>query len=828
MSKAKQYNTKSLYFSNRITEAMDGILNHPFTIVEAPMGYGKTTAVKEYLTNAGVNVLWQRVYDSSTSGFWNGFGRLFRELDDDRSQSLVKLGFPDDGVSAQEALNLIEEIKLPAKTVLVIDDYHLIDGPVVNSFIELLVENEIDNLHIVLTVRYTKFQRLEELILKGYLHHITKETLELQPEEIAGYYMVCGISLKNHQADHLHAVTEGWISALYLLMLEYIAEGSYTPAKNIYKLMEKSVYLPLSYEIKDFVLTLCIFDSFSLEQAGYMWGKGNSSELLAELTGKNAFIKYDSKAKTYQMHNIFTGFLKEELARKDQHYRQELYQKAARWYLKTGDYLAARRYFYECGDFDRILLALEEDRFSFNVEKKEQLKKYMEECPKEVKARYHYALLKYALYLFTYNEIALFGKVCGEFSGNIEMDESLNDDLRNRLLGEFELLLSFTAYNDLKKMSFHHRRAWELLNRPTSIYDTRSNWTFGSPSVLYLFYRESGMLEEHVNDMKELLPYYYPLTNGHGSGAEYVMEAEWYFNLGDFENAEISVHKALYKAQANMEANITLCAVYLQIRLAFMQGDFTRMLELLHHMRRDMTSKKEYHFIHTVEICEGSIYAGLGQKHKIPERLLEADLGNLRLRFPAFGMFNIMYGRVLLINGEYLKLMGSAEHFIRTASVFPNLLGLIYTYIYLAAANKQIFREQEALANLKQALEIAMPDRMYMPFVENCDYIESLLGKLVVEGCCREGIARIFTLYETYRRSKEQILLEHFAAEKPKLTPREMEIARLAAAGITNSEIGKRLYISANTVKMALKSIYAKLSINNRTLLQQHLDKIEQ
>ncbi|MHB1404444.1 MAG: helix-turn-helix transcriptional regulator [Desulfitobacteriaceae bacterium] len=232
MSKAKQYNTKSIYFPDRITEALDGILDHPLTIVEAPMGYGKTTAVKEYLSKAGVNVLWQRVYDSSTSSFWNGFSRLFRELDDDRSQSLVLLGFPDDGISIQEALNLIEDIKLPAKTVLVIDDYHLIGSSAVNSFIELLVENEIENLHIVLTMRFSKIQRLEELTLKGYLHHITQKNLELIPKEIAEYYKVCGITLKDKEADKLYFITEGWISALYMLMLEYLAEGSYTRRKK--------------------------------------------------------------------------------------------------------------------------------------------------------------------------------------------------------------------------------------------------------------------------------------------------------------------------------------------------------------------------------------------------------------------------------------------------------------------------------------------------------------------------------------------------------------------------------------------------------------------
>ncbi len=827
MPKSKRYNPKNLYFSDRIMEILDRIFDHPLTIVEAPMGYGKTTAVREYLNQAGVNLLWQRVYDSSSSSFWNGFSRLFRELDEDLGQSLFCLGFPDDSISAQEALQLIEDIELPVKTALVIDDYHLIDSPGVNSFIELLVENEIANLHIVLTTRFTKYQKLEELVLKGYLHHINKETLEFTPREITGYYRMCGINLKDIEADQLYSVTEGWISALYLFMLEYIAEGSYTPTKSIYKLIEKAVYTPLSDEIKEFVITMCIFDSFTYEQAVHMWGKENTGELLAELTVKNAFVKYDNSIKTYLMHKIFTGFLQDELERKDARYRQDLYLKAAQWYLKTNDYIPARHFFYECGDFDNIMLTLEEDKGNSFVGDKELLIKHMEECPQEVKVRHHLGLLKYALHLFIHNEHDLLSKTCQEFSDNIASDKSLSDDQRNRFLGEFEVLLSFMAYNDVKKMSGHHRKAWELLNRITSLTNNKTNWTFGSPSVLYMLYRESGKLEEHVQYLKEAMFYYYRLTNGHGSGAEYVMEAERYFNMGDLVNAEISVHQALNKAQSSGEANIILCVVYLQTRLAFMKGDFTRMFELLHKMRSDMTLNREYNFLHTVEICEGSIYATLNQKDKIPERLLEVDITNLRLRFPAYAAFNIMYGRVLLIKEEYLKLIGSAEYFISIASVFPNLLGQIYTYIYLAAANRQIFREAEALAKLKQALEIAMPDRMYMPFVENCDYIESLLLKLAEEGNYPEDIDRIITLHQTYRRLKEQIILEHFTQEKPQLTKREIEIARLAAAGITNIEIGKQLYISANTVKMALKSIYSKLSINNRSLLQQHMDKLD-
>lgn len=825
MSTAKRYNTKGLYFSERITEAMGRIFDHPLTIVEAPMGYGKTTAVRERLNNTGAHVLWQKVNDSSKNSYWHGFGRLFGKLDDHRSQSLVQLGFPNDSVSRQEAFNIIEDIKLPAQTVLVIDDYHLMESSDINSFIEFLVRNEIDNLHIVLIARFTELQNLDELMLKGYLHHITKETFELRPKEVIKYYRLCGISLKDTEADKLYSFTEGWISALYLLMLNYIENGDFTTIVNIYKLVEKAVYTPFSEEIKDFLLTLCIFDSFTLEQASHMWQKENAGKLLTEITDKNAFVKYDRKTKIYQMHNIFTNFLKDMLESKN--VKQEIEWRAAQWYLKTGDYFAAMHYFYVCKDFDQLLLTLEHNKANGvnNANRRELFIKYFEECPDEVKGKHHFALLIFAMSFISYNEPVLFGKACGEFNRNLQRDESLNDDFRKQLLGEYELLLSFTGYNDINKMSEHHQKASKLLCEPTSFIDMQANWTYGAPSVLHMFYRETGKLENHVHDLIKALPYYYQITNGHGSGAENIMEAERYFNMGDVINAEIVTHKALHKAQAHKQTGIVLCALFLQIRLAFFKGDYSGMLRPFQVMYDSISDVRQSNFIHTINICEGYVYSLLNRRDKIPSWIETGDFNSSRLLFPTVPMLNSVYGRVLLIKGEYLKLIGSAEHFIGIASVFPNLLGQIYTYIYLAAANKQVFREHEALSALRQALSIAMPDKVYVPFVENCDYIKPLLEKLYEDGNNLEDIIIILELFKTYQKSVEQMIKENFLVEeKPRLTSREKEIVQLAVDGHTNKEIGERLYISPNTVKTQLKSIFEKLGVNSRALLKRYLE----
>ena len=48
------------------------------------------------------------------------------------------------------------------------------------------------------------------------------------------------------------------------------------------------------------------------------------------------------------------------------------------------------------------------------------------------------------------------------------------------------------------------------------------------------------------------------------------------------------------------------------------------------------------------------------------------------------------------------------------------------------------------------------------------------------------------------------------------LTKREIEILRLVAEGLTNEEIGKKVFISEKTVKTHLTNIFDKLKVNNR------------
>lgn len=54
-------------------------------------------------------------------------------------------------------------------------------------------------------------------------------------------------------------------------------------------------------------------------------------------------------------------------------------------------------------------------------------------------------------------------------------------------------------------------------------------------------------------------------------------------------------------------------------------------------------------------------------------------------------------------------------------------------------------------------------------------------------------------------------------AGKTGLTPRELEVLSLVAAGLANKQIGRRLGISERTVKAHLTSVYARLGVEDRT-----------
>ncbi|MDD4842912.1 MAG: LuxR C-terminal-related transcriptional regulator [Anaerotignum sp.] len=787
------------------------------------MGYGKTTAVKAFLSKQDAAIIWQSIYGQSETEFWEGFCQAISKLDEECGKHLKKLGMPKDSLMKREAMLLLE--KLPSKnTYFVIDDYHLVKSAKVSDFLELFVRNLPERLHLIIISRISVFQNSDELQLKGMINYIGTEMLEFSAEDIKAYFHQCGIKINDEEQAEIHSRTEGWVSALYLLAREYELHGSFVLTKSMSEMIYYAVYEPLEEELKAFLKTICLFDKFSLAQVEYMWNE-NAGEFLRSLMENHAFITMEPDGVNYTFHGIFSACIREQFQKLPEKTKKEIWHKMGDLYLKSNEFLSAMKSFSQAEDYDCFLLALERDRGdSIFLEQKKFILECYSACPMEIKKNHPIAILVYGVIVFVnFNESGLYEAACGEFLWCIENNTSLSAKEREQLLGEYELLQGISAFNDLMEMGMHFKKAAALLTAPPQSISANNSWTFGSPSVLCLYHREAGSLKERVQFYQNSKNYT-ANTGGHGSGSRNLFEGEWNYYRGEFENAEILVYKAIPEAKAGeQQLDIVLCANFLLARLALLKGDFSHAKALMEEMRNEIKEKQIYTLIYTIELCDTYIYACLGQTNQGSDWLMEEEYLQNNIFFPSMAFFNIVLGKTLLNMGKYTKLLGLSERFLQQASVFPNLLASIYTEIYVAVANWRLSRREQGVRALKRAIEMAKPDEIIMPFVENGDELAALLEIVLQEELYSDFLKKIMETSKQYRVVINHINTAYFSKSSIRLTPREKEIALLVMKGYNNKEIGLALHISPNTVKHDLKNIFSKLGITSRALMTKEM-----
>jgi len=816
-----------IYFSEKTNQRMKELGSYPATLVVAPMGYGKTTLVTEAMSRIEATIVWQKIYDNTASDFWAGFYHAILEIDAKCADRLVEIGILEGRFMKRELMQALESVHVVSTTFLVIDDYHFIKSKEVDEFLPLFILHMPENLHLILITR-NALPGANELRLKGYLNKIDITDLAFSKEDIELYFCMQGIRLGEQQLEQLYLYSEGWISALYLFVLDYRMHGEFVFTSSVQELIYQTIYNPLEKESKDFLLSLCQFDVFSLKQAQAVWQKEDTEQLLESLLYTNAFIVKDSLTLQYSLHKIFRLCLQEEFEKLPVDNQKLLWSKTADAMRDSGQMISAMECFYHAGQFDDVLEILGTDNpRNLHRKHKDLLLRCYGECPDEVKNRHPLSILSFCMDMTTlFRKPEWFERGCLDFERAMKENQNLCEEERTQLNGEYELLLSYHAFNDLYKMRTHHVKAYGLLRKGPRFIDLRDIFTFVAPSILYLYYRETGKLKELVQVVNNIPGSYVTFTKGHGEGYASIFKSEWLYYCGDYSEAEITAREGIALSHAKEQADIELCGLFVLARLALSQGEVNRLTDLIGQIEtlaRQETAKYRTHWLlYGMDLVKGYLYEELEQPEEVADWILQHEYGN-HLIFNTIAFADIVYGKALLLKGEYVQLLGMAESFNRQASIFPNLLVLVYTYIYEAVANERLLYSEKAEEAMCSALDLALPDGLIVPFVENGREIESMLARLSPRTQYAGFIQQIEKAYAPYRQSVEVIKKSFFAKEVPSLTPRERQIGLLAAEGRNNREIAEAIHISPNTVKADMKSLFIKLGINSRLLLKKEL-----
>lgn len=812
MINSERTNLQTLYFPKRLSAVFANIKNYPLTIIEAPAGFGKTTALDLFFSDEyfkTVQVYRRTLFGGGLAGIWNGFCEIIGKTDNVSAAELVRVGLPTEA-NAAYAAEIMCEIECEKETYIVFDNFESTEE--LNIFLTLISHCENKNLHIVLAMRQIPAVNRSGLFMSNKIYFIGGTEFVFSKEDIKEYFKNAGITLVPDELDKVCSITDGWIFAVYLQLLFYARNG-YFKTEILNSLIENAFFGRLSEEEKDFYLALSAFKSFTVRQAMFVSGK--TAEFVKSKIENNGFVHYDENRRRYYFHSLLLEYIKNVFAELSDEKQNEIYLKGGLWEEKSGEKIAAVKLYQKANAYENIFamprtsydLADIEDKYTYDT-----IIDILENTPCEVKLKYPESLITLAFTLFFINENEKLASYIPQVCDIIERSD-ISAERKNACFGEVELLISFLQYNRIDEMSAHHKKAYELLGHKSSIMNLKSTWTFGSPSVLCLYHREVGGLERELALMDECMPIYYKLTGGHGSGAEYMMRAEAEFMRGNIDIAETYAYRAMFAAESKKQNSVYQCGLFLLANIAMQKGNEETLSDIIFDMSEKSAENKEDLCRYTLDLFLGYIYSVTGRTDKTAEWLANGDINENRVALMAMPFAHMIYAKILLEQREYTKLFAFCPFADEIAGIFPNIVPQIYYKIYSACAYCETGEKEKACAELKTALDTALPDKLYMPFVHNYLKLEPVFKEV-------GKVGEICALGESFKKS-----LKLFEKKKPQLSPREKEVADLIVQGFTNKQIAERLYVSISTVKMTVSSIFEKTGIESRVQLKENYRK---
>ena len=348
----------------RLVESLEAGLGGKLTLVSAPAGFGKTTVVSEWLRSCAHPTAWVSL----------------DKKDNDLSRFLIYLIaalqriVPEIGVDVQAALQesltpryeillarLISEMEsLPDTSVIVLDDYHLIDSKPVHDTLNFLIEYLPPRLHLVISGRTDPPLPISRLRVQGEVNEVRTAQLRFTKEEVAAFLTDrLGFDLTAEGIAALEARTEGWVASLKLAAIsmqgrhdwpEFIAEFSGSHRYIIDYLVDE-VMARQPEEVQTFLRRTSILERFCAPLCAHVVGENKAVEVLEYLDHSNLFlISLDDRREWYRYHHLFADFLSQRLRVTEPDSISELHHRASLWYQNEGMVEEAIQHALAAGD----------------------------------------------------------------------------------------------------------------------------------------------------------------------------------------------------------------------------------------------------------------------------------------------------------------------------------------------------------------------------------------------------------------------------------------------------------------------------------------------
>lgn len=355
---------RDLVTRTRLADVLARSAESPVTLVCAPAGFGKTTTVEAWLRRGDRPVAWVSL-DGGDRQLTTFVPYVLTALDrvvPGSASAALTLWSSGRAPVESVLIEVVNELSVAdAELTLVLDDYHLADGPDVAEAMTFLIDHLPPQLHLVLVTRSDPALPLARLRVRGQLAEMRAADLRFDSAEVAAYLNeLHGLGLHPGAVAALEARTEGWIAALQLAMLSLRRRADITrfveeftgDDRFVVDYLAEEVLARQTDDVRRFLLDTSVLERFTAPLCEAVSGGPTGGQLMVErLERTNLFVvPLDEQRRWYRYHHLFAEVLRATLQHERPDDGPELHRRASRWFADNGHVEEAVRHALAAGD----------------------------------------------------------------------------------------------------------------------------------------------------------------------------------------------------------------------------------------------------------------------------------------------------------------------------------------------------------------------------------------------------------------------------------------------------------------------------------------------
>src|SRR3984885_11667414 len=837
----------------RVTGLIERAAARPVTVITAPAGAGKTLACAMWAQSAARSsrVAWLTVDegDRDPSRFWANVAAALADGSAAPPPPEPILVPRSRSASDDLPVSLADAVRGSGSLItLVLDDVHTLAGGSVLPELSFLVHHAPVGLRLILSGRYAPGLQLAKMRIGGDLAELDASDLACASAEADGYLAKLGLQVAAAERDELLRYTEGWMAGLRLAA-HATRRGSGTishvgsdPAAADYLRDEILDRQPAG--IRQFLLRTSMARRLNGDFADWLTGGSGGARLLDRLVRENSLVARDSGGQ-YRYHPFLRDLLMAELRRPLPAEVPVLAGRAARWHAARGEAVEAVRCSVEARDWDFASRALAEVGIAAalggrGAELEEGIGRFPADRRSDdpaVAAALGAARLcrggpECAIaYLDRAEQTLADGAPAARpvlelWLAALRVMHTADEPTiaRGRALAERAQATAGTlpAHRALGTLwlalGTARMRRWESADARRELRHAVGQ--LEAAGLAGLLARARGwqaLAEALYGDLRaaaeligaeERIP-----ADPDGAGLVALAAAQLALDQDDLSSTGLLLDEADTTDVRRLPAEPDLGAVeaLIRARAALAGGDIAAARSLARLVRERVLDPLAAGVLEAdIELRAGDLPLAAAALASTADESADAaadETASDRQRAEQI----LARARLLLADGDPAGAPKGAEGCLDTAGV--TLRDQITALLVGTVANRRLGTADDAAALLEHALAIAEPHGAYRPFLEAGMGVHSAIAILIPPASRAVAFAA---------RVRERLVCPLPASgtradvESPPLTLSELAVLRLLPSYLTNQEIADALFLSVNTVKTHLRSVYRKLGVTSR------------